>query len=625
MASNSDFKEQLRAQADIVRIVGEYVPLRKSGAQNYQGICPFHKEKSPSFSVHVGKQFYHCFGCGESGDVYKFIQKIENLTFGESIRFIAQKLGVPMPKVEYDSPAEARQAALRARLLDINERACAWFQEQLRRPDGTNAREYLIGRGLTPEIIAKFRIGFAPESGFLLRDAVRGQFDEEVMKESGLFSWKDSGPESSDSSPEARNDKAKINLYAKFRNRIMFPIMNEQGRVIAFTGRTLSTDEKAGPKYLNSPETGIYVKSRVLFNLDKAKEAIRQFGYAILVEGQMDCISVYAAEFHNVIASSGTAFTDLQAKLLGRFTQNIVVNFDPDTAGATATERTLGLLVEEDFTIKVVALETGFDPDLFIRKKGRAAYENALRGAARYFDYLIERAQMKFPIRTPEGKVKAVNFLLPHIQRVPSRIARGELANEIAQKLGIDHAVLQQELKHAATNRGTKAVSAPMATSVTDAERIVIRALASAGDLLMREHVSSRDGAEEEFDPSRQARFALQQEPLHHGLGTESLINSLLAFDVVDPATLPVSEHDRKILAECLMHEHEELTPEVLEGAVLALRRRHLEHQQRELRGKIADAERKGDVASLTSLLREKLDIDRALKDGRNFGSANAH
>jgi DNA primase len=625
MASNSDFKEQLRAQADIVRIVGEYVPLRKSGAQNYQGICPFHKEKSPSFSVHVGKQFYHCFGCGESGDVYKFIQKIENLTFGESIRFIAQKLGVPMPKVEYDSPAEARQAQLRGRLIDINERACAWFQEQLRRPDGTNAREYLIGRGLTPEIIAKFRIGFAPESGFLLRDSVRGQFDEDVMKESGLFSWKDSGPESSDSSPEARNDKAKINLYAKFRNRIMFPIMNEQGRVIAFTGRTLSTDEKAGPKYLNSPETGIYVKSRVLFNLDKAKEAIRQFGYAILVEGQMDCISVYAAEFHNVIASSGTAFTDLQAKLLGRFTQNIVVNFDPDTAGATATERTLGLLVEEDFTIKVVALDTGFDPDLFIRKKGRAAYENALRGAARYFDYLIERAQMKFPIRTPEGKVKAVNFLLPHIQRVPSRIARGELANEIAQKLGIDHAVLQQELKHAATNRGTKAVSAPMATSVTDAERIVIRALASAGDLLMREHVSSRHGAEEEFDPSRQARFALQQEPLHHGLGTESLINSLLAFDVVDPATLPVSEHDRKILAECLMHEHEELTPEVLEGAVLALRRRHLEHQQRELRGKIADAERKGDVASLTSLLREKLDIDRALKDGRNFGSANAH
>ncbi len=612
MASNSDFKEQLRAQADIVRIVGEYVQLRKSGAQNFQGLCPFHKEKSPSFSVHVGKQFYHCFGCGESGDVFKFIQKIENLTFGESIRFIAQKLGVPMPKVEYDSPAEARQAALRMRLIDANERACAWFQEQLRRPEGAHAREYLAGRGLTPEIIAKFRIGFAPESGFLLRDALRGQFDEEVMRESGLFSWKQEDAATEGQKPAATN------LYAKFRNRVMFPIMNEQGRVIAFTGRTLATDEKSGPKYLNSPETPIYVKSRVLFNLDKAKEAIRELGYVILVEGQMDCISVYAAGFHNVLASSGTAFTDLQAKLLGRFTQNIVVNFDPDTAGATATERTLGLLVEEDFNIKVVALEQGFDPDLFIRKKGIEAYKNALRNAARYFDYLIERAQLKFPIRTPEGKVKAVNFLLPHIQRVPSRIARGELANEIAQKLGIDHAVLQQELKHAATNRGTKAISAPQATSVTDAERIIIRALASSSDLVAAEHVSSRHGAEEEFDPARQARFALEQEPLHHGLGTEALINSMLAFDEIDPSTLPVNEHDRKILAECLMHENENLTPELLEGAIAALRRRYLEQLQRQVRAKIADAEKKGDTLALASLLREKVEIDRALAAGKS-------
>jgi len=252
MAANSDFKEQLRVQADIVRIVGEYVPLRKSGAQNYQGICPFHKEKSPSFSVHATRQFYHCFGCGESGDVFKFIQKIENITFGESIRFIAQKLGVPMPKVEYDSPAEARQAHLRGKLVDINERACAWFQEQLRRYEGTNAREYLTGRGLTPEILTKFRIGYAPESGFNLRDALRGQFDEEVMKESGLFSWKQD-----DAAGEGAR-AASTNLYSKFRNRVMFPIMNEQGRVIAFTGRTLATDEKAGPKYLNSPETAVY-------------------------------------------------------------------------------------------------------------------------------------------------------------------------------------------------------------------------------------------------------------------------------------------------------------------------------------------------------------------------------
>lgn len=605
----SSFKEQLRAQADIVRIVGEWgVQLRKSGAQNWSGLCPFHKEKSPSFSVHQTRQFFHCFGCGASGDVFTFVQKIENVTFPEAVRLIAGKLGVAMPKVEYGSPEEQRQARLRGQLMDINERACAWFQEQLRKSDGAGAREYLAGRGLTPEIIQKFRIGFAPETGFLLRDGLRGQFDEEVMRESGLFSWKQEGAQGDQGAKTAP-------LYAKFRNRIMFPICNDAGRVIAFTGRTISTDEKAGPKYLNSPETQIYVKSRVLFNLDKAKEAIRQLGYAIVVEGQMDCISVFAAGFHNVIASSGTAFTDLQARLLSRFTHNIVVNFDPDTAGAAATERTLALLLEEDFTIKALSLEPGFDPDLYVRKKGAQAYASALKAAPRYFDYLIERAQIKFPVRTPEGKVKAINFLLPHIQRVPSRIARDELANEVSQKLGIDSAVLRQELKHAASNRGTKQVSAPVAAMVTESERILVRALSMTHDML-GDYSSDRDGSEAPFDPCREARYALEQESLQEGLGTESLINALLGSEDVDVANLAVSEGDRKILAECLMNENEELTPELMEGALSALRRRRLERRQRELRTKIADAERKGDSAALAQLLKEKVEIDRALARG---------
>ena len=275
----------------------------------------------------------------------------------------------------------------------------------------------------------------------------------------------------------------------------MFPICNDQGKVIAFTGRTLSTDEKAGPKYLNSPETPIYSKSRVLFNLDNAKEAIRKLDYSILVEGQMDCISVYAAGFHNVIASSGTAFTELQTKLLGRFSKNVVVNFDPDTAGARATERTLGLLVEEEFNIRVLTLETGFDPDLFIRRKGKDAYGAALKNSQKYFDYLIDRARAQFPARNAEGKVKAVNHLLPHIQRVPSRIVRDELAMEISQKLGIDSAVLRQELKHAATNRSATQVKAPAEAQITGAERVLIRALASA-----TRDASRRDA---EFGPRR--------------------------------------------------------------------------------------------------------------------------
>src|ERR1044071_4591351 len=366
MANPGDFAYTVKQQADIVRIVGDYIKLKKAGAQNYSGLCPFHGEKTASFSVHATKQFYHCFGCGVSGDVFSFVQKIENITFPEAVRAVAQKLGIAMPKVSYSSPAEAKEAKLRTILLDVHERACAFFQECLRRPEGANAREYLAGRGLDEETIKSFRIGYAPDSGFLLRDRLKGEFDEEVLRESGLFSWKqdDSRQQNTRSLDSARDDSAQTGasvaaMYSKFRNRVVFPIANETARVIAFTGRTLATDEKAGPKYLNSPETAIYSKGRVLFNLDKAKEAIRKLDYAILVEGQMDCISVYAAGMHNVIASSGTAFTDPQAKLLARCSRKIVVNFDPDTAGAAAAERSLGLLVGEDFEIKVLTLEQG--------------------------------------------------------------------------------------------------------------------------------------------------------------------------------------------------------------------------------------------------------------------------
>jgi DNA primase len=331
----------------------------------------------------------------------------------------------------------------------------------------------------------------------------------------------------------------------------------------------------------------------------------------------MDCISVYAAGFHNVIASSGTAFTEIQARLLGRFSRNVVVNFDPDTAGAKATERTLGLLVEEEFHIKVLTLEAGFDPDLFIRQKGKVAYGEALKHSQRYFDYLIERAQSQFPIRSGEGKVKALNYLLPHIQRVPSRIVRDELAHEIAQKLGIDSAVLRQELKHAATNRSVASVKATVEAQVTDAEKLLIRALTSAGEMqTSEEHFSSRDGVDEEFDPARQAHFALKNEHLHLGLASESLVESILNAEsqTIDVTRLALSEADRNLLASILMRENEELTPEKLEGAVRALRRiqfkRQMDEVQRELQ-----AAKTHEPDRLRFLLREKDRLKRALMD----------
>ena len=262
----SDFAQTVKQQADIVKVIEGYIRLRKAGAQNYQGLCPFHKEKSPSFSVHAVRQFYHCFGCQASGDVFSFVAKIENVGFPEAVRIVAGKCGIPLPKREFSSPEQAAEARLRAKLLELHETATTWFEEQLRGPEGAMAREYLAGRGLTPEGIKTFRIGYAPDSFNALRDRLSSMADNETLRASGLFAAKEQG------------DGSLGPIYDRFRKRVMFPIANESGRVIAFTARTLETGEKAGAKYINSPETPLYSKSMVLFNLDKAKTAIRQAG-----------------------------------------------------------------------------------------------------------------------------------------------------------------------------------------------------------------------------------------------------------------------------------------------------------------------------------------------------------
>jgi DNA primase len=604
MTTLGDFKETVRQQADIVRVIGDYIQLKKAGAQNFIGLCPFHGEKTPSFSVHATRQFFHCFGCGKSGDVFKFVQEREQISFPEAIRLVAEKAGIPLPKMQYSSESEAEDAGKRGRLIEMHERACKFFEDQLRRPEGAHAREYLAGRGLKEETIRTFRIGFAPDSGFTLRDRMKADFSEEMMRASGLFSWKEGADGPSGGSATAA-------MYSKFRNRIMFPIANENGKIIAFTGRTLATDDKSGPKYLNSPETPIYSKSRVLYNLDRAKEAIRKLGYVIIVEGQMDCIAVYSAGFHNVAASSGTAFTETQVRLLGRFSKDIVVNFDPDMAGAAATDKSLGMLLEEEFNIRVLRLEAGFDPDLFIRKNGPEAYAKALKGSAKYFDYLVERALKLFPVRSPEGKKNAVNFLLPHIHRVPSRIVRDELANDIAQKLNIDTTVLRQEFKAAAVSRAAGGLRNQPDEDVTPSEKVLVRA------------ASSMVGEEAEL--RHMAVDALAEERLHAGLTTESLLEAILQNALAvergegldDVMALPLSDANRQRLAKIVMREDEPLTADLLAGALNALRhQRQLSQREGEIKRGIVEAERRNDVAALLRLKQEKLELDRKLASG---------
>jgi DNA primase len=539
--------------------------------------------------VHVTRQFYHCFGCGVSGDVFKFVQEIDKVSFPEAVKIVAQKCGIALPKREFSSPEEAAESRLRGRLLELYEQATVWFEEQLKSPEGARAREYLTGRGLKPETIAKFRIGYAPDGFGGLRERLAGAAPPEVLRASGLFRFKEQEGET--------GNKNAGRIYDYFRKRITFPIANEGGRVIAFTARALDSDEPR--KYMNSPETPLYSKGQVLFNLDKARQAIRQQNMALLVEGQMDCISVFAAGVTPVLATSGTAFTEQQARLLRRYTARLVVNFDPDTAGANAAEKSIALLTEEGFEVRVVTLEGGLDPDRFVRERGIQAYAEALKRAVRHSDYLIERARKLFPVRTAQGKVEAVNFLLPHIRRMPHPIARDEFAQDAAQKLAIDSALLRQELKQAAMKRQGQ-ISAMKVSNLSECERVLVRALAGApeGETFQRA-VAAMTSQAEDFE----------------GLGILATLQELAERQDADPLEAMREPAARMLVAQLLMRESEQVTVHELESALLTLEQHSVEHRQRRIRSEIGEAERRGDLAGVTALMTERMELDRRLRE----------
>jgi DNA primase len=635
----SDFAQTVKQQADIVKVIEGYIRLRKAGAQNYSGLCPFHKEKSPSFSVHAVRQFYHCFGCQASGDVFSFVGKIENVGFPEAVRIVAQKCGIPLPKREFSSPEEAAGARMRAKLLELHEAATAWFEEQLRGPEGAIAREYLAGRGLTPEGIKAFRIGYAPDSFNALRDRLSAMADNETLRASGLFSAKEQG------------DGSLGPIYDRFRKRVMFPIANESGRVIAFTARTLETGDKAGAKYINSPETPLYSKSLVLFNLDKAKASIRQHEFALLVEGQMDCISVFLRGIQNVIATSGTAFTEQQVALLRRHTSQVLANFDPDPAGNSAAAKTIALLTEEGFTIKIITLDGGLDPDRYIRERGVEAYTAALRGARSQSDFLIERAQQMFPGASADQKLKAVNFLLPHINRLPEKLARDQFSGDAALRLQIDSAVLREQLRQAARDRRNQIQ--PVAVNPLDRPSFAPGFLAAIAvpdrEKARRQPIEAsgwlQEATRNAFDPGRSrvtrveqvllralaitdpedenarrlAAQALAEQPAwFEHLGAFAAMQALAARQANDPINSVEDPAQRALLAETLLAETKPPSENEVQSAIQEIQERSIAIRLRDLRVLIAEAERRGDFTELALLTQQKLDLDRALRQLHN-------
>lgn len=431
-----DFAQHVKSSVDIVRVVGEYVRLKRVGnSAAYVGLCPFHTEKTPSFRVHGDHQFYKCFGCGEGGDVFKFVMRMEGLSFPEALRRLAEQHGIPLPKRSEYADEETK---LRSAVYRMHEIAADLFQRNLASPAGAEARAYLERRGVGEDLAREFGLGYAERGGQSLVHALeREGLPREALAQSGLLVERQDGS----------------GLYDRFRNRLMFPIHSESGKVIGFGGRALAAGDE--PKYLNSPKTAIYEKSQVLFNLHRAKEAVRKQGRAVLVEGYMDVLGVWAAGVREVVASCGTALTAAQIQALKRHAGRIVVNFDPDTAGANAAERSIQLLLEEGMDTRLLELDADLDPDEYCRQRGAEAYRKRLEGARDYFLWLCDRARARFDVRTPEGTAQAFQFLLPAIQRVPDEIKRAAIAAEVASYLGVSPGLVLENFRRAAARRGS--------------------------------------------------------------------------------------------------------------------------------------------------------------------------
>jgi DNA primase len=583
VAEAGSFADRVKQQADIVRVVGEYVRLKKSG-QNFTGLCPFHSEKSPSFAVHPTKQIYHCFGCGVGGDVFKFVMEMEKCAFPDSIRIVAEKCGIAIPRPVERSPEERKENQQRAALVEMHREAQTFFVKQIEgTPEGKAARAYLEDRGIDKATMDRFGIGYAPSGGDALLRFLKSKYAEKLLVESGLLSRDQSG-----------------RMFDRFRRRITFPISNESGKIVAFGCRALGDDM---PKYLNSPETPIYSKSNVLYHLDRAKEALRRSDFAVLVEGYMDAIAVARAGISNVVASCGTSLAEPQIKLLGRFTRRVIVNYDPDTAGQTATERSISLLLEQDFEVRVLALPGKADPDKFIREQSAEAYIKLLKEAPPYVDYLIARAR-HMDLTTGEGKQRAVNFLLPYVQKIPNRLLRSEWATRIAQQLRLDEPVLRAALSKAAAERRSEVKIQPelVGRAAKPVERRLIRMLAEG------------EGFRHELAQK------LQQEQLYQGLETQKIFAALIVANLsgepvqATEIAAALEERDRRMLFEILFEESSELTWEEAESCVEALQHRRAERELAEVQQSI-EANPAGP--ELRGLLQRKQELMKRLAAAR--------
>jgi DNA primase len=581
MKFDDTFIDQVRSGISIVDLVGGYVRLQKKG-KDYGALCPFHSEKTPSFMVSEAKQIFKCFGCGEGGDVFKFIMLMENLTFPESIHHLAESQGIPLPQSSKRSEAESVR---RQRLLKILEIATHFFCQRLK--GKKEALAYLQDRQITQETIHQFSIGYAPPGQHLLQELTSQGFDLQEVMACGLIKEGDPGQH-----------------YDKFRNRIMFPIRDLSGKTIAFGGRILGDGV---PKYLNSPETALYSKSRNLYPLDLTRNEIRKRDFAIIVEGYTDCIIPFQFGIGNVVASLGTSLTENQVKVLGRYTRNVVTNYDPDSAGTSATLRSIDLFLEQGFRVNVLQLPTGEDPDIFLRKQGVEAYRERLKSSQSYLDFVLSESMGKQRDSfSPKGKQEIISRILPYLVKIPNPIERAEYVTRIASRLQLDESLILLEMRKMPARKREAPrfnYSVPL-EQATPAENTLLVAL-----------------LEEEWSSNT---FEQLEPELFEGLRTEKIFQCIFQLreqaqeiTTIRLRQLVSGDTDRNLIEEMALRTADfPLSEEIIKSSVQALRRKQHEHLSRQLQEEIkAEAKENSNSDRIDELLVKKETIRRKIEE----------
>ncbi len=578
------FIDEVRSAADIVTVISDYVSLRKAGT-SYKGLCPFHGEKTPSFNVNRDRGFFHCFGCGVGGDVFKFIELKEQLGFQDAARQLAQRFGIPVPELE-TSEGGRDAAAEREGLLRIHEVATAHFREQLQSPAGARIREYLLrDRGLSADTIDRLQLGYAPPGRDVLRQRLlKSGFTPALVVASGLVSRRDDGSE-----------------VDRFRNRLMVPIARDTGSVIAFGGRALEKDQV--PKYLNSPETPLYNKSRTLYGLNLTKGDVRKRGFVIIVEGYFDFAQVFQSGGLPVVATCGTALTVPQAQQLRRFASKAVLCYDPDTAGQTAAERSSELLVGENFDVNVVRLPEGQDPDTFLQKRGREAFVHQLKTSTPYLEFLLDRAASGLDLTRDEPRREFLRQMLGVAARIPDPATRDQFADRLAHKARVTEEVVRAEIRKAAAARRTdvSAVRAPsLQARLRPAEKGLLWGLIHQPDQTVRWVATLEDQDLEGLTSEGALRIARE----------------LAATPAAVPNALMerLSTEDAQRLAAIAS----ETAAPVLDAefSVRSLKRMRLERERAEVQRDIDRLQTRGEAGpALTVLLQRKLELGRLLEE----------